>query len=29
MENTDKEPDLAAAMIEQRKLWENFIEKAN
>ena len=29
MENSDKEPDLVTAMIEQRKLWESFIEKAN
>jgi hypothetical protein len=29
MENTEKEPDLVAAMIEQRKIWENFMEKAN
>jgi sugar phosphate isomerase/epimerase len=28
MENTEKEPDLVAAMIEQRKLWEGFMKEA-
>lgn len=28
MENTEKEPDLVAAMIEQRELWEGFMKEA-
>lgn len=28
LENTEKEPDLVAAMTEQRKIWETFMEKA-
>lgn len=28
MENTEKEPDLVAAMIEQREIWERLLKKA-
>jgi sugar phosphate isomerase/epimerase len=28
MENTEKEPDLVAAMIEQREIWQGLLEKA-
>ena len=28
MENTEKEPDLVAAMIEQREIWEGLLKRA-